>query len=382
MKNKKFYLVFLALIAVLVFSIAALCNQCGSSLQDGPGQSNISSEDEGIENADSLAVDDPQPESQSQASSSDSPEQSDDTTEEDEDAIPEDGDNSAPNIESIVFTIEGESIDATGGTVNIAMIGEFNVRIRAIDADGDDISFAVSADKGTLSEVRKLDDNNAEFFWVCPEGANTSLMEIEVLDGKGGNHIREITINTNDSIGLAEDDEEPVGETLVGIGADLRLSGYIVEDTGVYIAGDSSGIPSIFIGDTATIKQSKGFLSFNISGLTGATVLQSWLTINNIEHVGDPSSLISDFLVYAYDYGPSLEMADYRTGGTRLDRFAPDTINIEISTDALDDAVQRSIDAGNDNFQLKLAFTNENGNGQSDGYNIFMSDVILEVSYR
>ena len=126
----------------------------------------------------------------------------------------------------------------------------------------------------------------------------------------------------------------------------------------------------------------KGFLSFDVSDLAGSTVINAWFTASNTEKSGDPLTLGSDLLLYSYDYGDSLEGGDYRTGGRRITNFAADSDSLECSNEVLVEEIQERLDDSENYFQVKLSYLNENGNGDSDGLIIYLSNIVLEVSYR
>ena len=68
----------------------------------------------------------------------------------------------------------------------------------------------------------------------------------------------------------------------------------------IYSDGDIGGI-YVYIGDTDSDTYSKGYLSFDISGLHGKTVQNAEINFTDILGWGEPASLASEIVVKVYN---------------------------------------------------------------------------------
>lgn len=182
--------------------------------------------------------------------------------------------------------------------------------------------------------------------------------------------------------------EEPEDTGEVGLSTDTRsfganasITGQVNNEGEVFIAADNTGTPCIYIGDTATGKKVKGFLSFDVSSIAGQNVLGAWLNIKG-SRVGDPTSLFREMRISSTHYGNSLDGADYGVSSSTLTSFFPVSgSDFSFTNENLRNAVQNTLTADRQYFQVTLFIDSTSGNHTSDGLSISLSDVTLEVEY-
>ena len=166
-----------------------------------------------------------------------------------------------------------------------------------------------------------------------------------------------------------------------GFGANASISGQINEDEEFFIASDSSGIPYIYVGDTASRLKVQGFLSFDVSEIAGENVLNAWLNING-SRIGDPNSLLGVFSVSSTNYGNTLYGRDFGVSTSTLFSQPLSYSDFSFTNEDLKNAVQDILASDRQYFQVKLGTNNVNVNGVSDGFTFLLSNISLGVSYN
>jgi hypothetical protein len=159
------------------------------------------------------------------------------------------------------------------------------------------------------------------------------------------------------------------------------LTGQVNEDGPVFKSADSSGAPSIYVGDLASNIQVKGFISFDISELAGKNIISARLNIKGTA-VGTPAAYSGNLVIYSTNYGSSLDSADYSAPKNSIRSFRPGFVDLSFSNDQLRDYLQSVTTAGGQYAQFVLAYAGITNNGTADGRSILVQDVSLEVTYN
>ena len=175
-----------------------------------------------------------------------------------------------------------------------------------------------------------------------------------------------------------ETEEEIIGEGS-GEGAvftpdvDKNLSGYIVKDGPVITR-------VVLVGDTASNKETKGYISFDISELLNSRVVSVELKISNIVAAVDPT-FADQLNIKVYNYGNSLDISDFAVGGDLLASIPTAGLtSINISSNNLKDLMNKSITGGTGYFQLKLGLSTPSDNdGIADMFGINLDNAKLTV---
>ena len=173
-------------------------------------------------------------------------------------------------------------------------------------------------------------------------------------------------------------EEEVIGEgsgegVVFTPGVDKNLSGYIVKDGPVITR-------VVLVGDTASNKETKGYISFDISELLDSPVVSVELKISNIVAVVDPT-FADQVNIEVYDYGDSLDSGDFAVGGDLLVSIPTAGLtSINISSNNLKDLMNKSIAGGTGYFQLKLGLSTATDNdGKADMFGINLDNAKLTV---
>jgi hypothetical protein len=236
----------------------------------------------------------------------------------------------------------------------------------------DDSNGAFGKDKVQIN-LRRGDTYTLTATATNSEGTITRTLELEW--GCGG----EVAADGNE----AGDDQED-GQELRTISVPLVENNN--ETATLYNTPGSWGIneQGLFIGEWAgPDNTSMGFISFNISSLSGVKIEDAIFSMDCTEIEGDPSGF-SKFHIGTLSWGermPGIEefnspinvkVGEYPSSGDG---------NIVCQNDVLRQEIQKAVDQGKSRFQLKVYFSGSNINGQSDIRKYSKSRIILDVAY-
>ena len=249
----------------------------------------------------------------------------------------------------------------------------FNFLVIAEDEDDDELSYSVSDSNGNNMETVQLDNTAAGFGWVAPTEPGLYEIYITVSDDEGGSATATVKVTVNElAVSVAREAE---------LIADASLSGSIRQGEAVITDGKYRA------GDTNNNKQLKGYLSFDISGLRGVSVLDVRLDMPVFSIFNNPGNVSESLNIKVFDYGDSLDLGDFVVGGTHLITFNISATQREdilsVSENAiLKNTLQDAINANKTWYQLKLGLLRETNNDNSGDYIIFdSSTTLLKVSY-
>jgi hypothetical protein len=174
---------------------------------------------------------------------------------------------------------------------------------------------------------------------------------------------------------------EPV-EEVDDIFADVPLSGMIYYD---WIA--NQGDDPVFVGDTPDDLPVKAYLSFNIShisSLDDVTIKEASVSIPIEMIVDHPELGGPEIHILVFYYEEELTLDDQITGGVRVKEIATsDSLtNLDFTSSELEDELQSAVDTGLEWFQLKISPTGINENGIWDYYMIPTSSTVLHITYE
>jgi len=185
--------------------------------------------------------------------------------------------------------------------------------------------------------------------------------------------------SATDSVDLSWGYEEPepeseADETSIAVTRDV--SGYIYSDGGIR-RGDHA-----YLGDSDLDTYTKGYLSFDISGLHGKTVQDAEINFTRILGEGEPSLLASEIVVKVFNY-VRLDNSDFAVGGVQLPSIPISAASYTVSGNTLKNELQNVLDNEvRDYFQLKLGLNvATNNDGSADGVEIYYNETVLYISY-
>jgi hypothetical protein len=127
----------------------------------------------------------------------------------------------------------------------------------------------------------------------------------------------------------------------------------------------ASNIPvTILAGDTGSNDLARGFMSFDISAMSGTTINSAALDLSGCSVVHDPFGNLSGIWVGEVQFGPTLDQADYNVSGTGiqlLNAIPGGTIDVK-------SYVQARASASEPRFQIRLhpSAGSSNNDNQAD----------------
>jgi hypothetical protein len=173
------------------------------------------------------------------------------------------------------------------------IVGEnFNFFVIAEDDDDDELSYSASDSNGNNMETIKLDNTAAGFGWVAPTEPGLCELYITVSDDKGGSASAIVKVTVNEMVVSVVSESELI--------ADPALSGSIRQGQAVMIDDKYR------VGDTNNNRQLKGYISFDISGLGGISVLDVSLDMPVFSIYNNPENISDSLDIKVFDYGNSL----------------------------------------------------------------------------
>jgi hypothetical protein len=205
---------------------------------------------------------------------------------------------------------------------------EYEFTADASDPDGDSLTYSWSVSDGSIANP---DINPVK--WTMPTSAANYDITVLVDDGNGGTAERTETFEVLDipSQSLAQ----------------VSGGGSIIKD---YMAVPQS-IASV--GDFVTNKPERGYLSFDISSLSGKTVVSAEMKFNSYSENADPYSLIEKIWLEAVYWGnDDIKLADFYLQGVMLGEY--DIPTFTCSSQKLVDELNKAIDNGHAKFQVRL----------------------------
>lgn len=371
MKRNKLFLLSSIVIIIFILSTAATCNFCGATMDLGENadETDKASQIEEIPGQQRSQTD-------NESESNQQTVEEEESSESVEDVSPSEAeDNHPPVIESI--TIDGTEIS---GDSEILVSEVVLFEIYASDEDGDEIVFTANSTCGDIIELVRVNDEMAAFGWGAPDSSGFCTVTINVSDG---------TDEVSRNVEIVVYDVRTALSLHGNVYKDL--CGFIVKNEMVYPPDTSLILDgTIFVGDMHNDRESKGYISFDISDIWEAApdaevnVEFVNLAINNITSEGNPND-VGDYLVIKEEkYGTELTLDDFTFTGRHLAQFSTTGLtNLSITNETLIDALEIAINNEEQYFQIKMGLSSPtNDDAVRDGYWINLGAVVLAGGYN
>ena len=251
-----------------------------------------------------------------------------------------------------------------------------NVEEESIDEDAD-TEEVTEEDVDTEEDVNENRDADTEE--VTEEDVDTEedVNENRDADTEEDEDVEE-DIDDNEVIDDDEEVEQP--DDAEQFTADIPI---VVSECGNVIGDNAYSNSIIYPGDTGESDlEVRGFISFDISGLAGATVIESKISATAGSLFGKPFVTYGPLIVKAVYWGPgAFSPADCNLDGVELGNYSKK--NFGIQNRNLKEDLQRAIDSGSGRYQLIFYFEMNGTNGDSEADNIiyYMEDISLNITY-
>jgi hypothetical protein len=374
-------IIFLILTIILVFSTAALVDQCsifsGVRSEEDSEEEIIETkevldqkeeiEDEAVEEEpDEIMEEEEEQETSDEITDEAEQDSDEEQAEEEEDILLKDA-KEEPIIEDIVFS-------------NFLIVPSQKVEVTVIasDPDGDELDYEWEVSAGTIDDI-----NTNSIKWTAPDEEGTFTITVTVYDSdyETTNRSEDVSVQYQQMSG--EMYTEATGAKKLQ--AYESLSGIIFCDQGVY--GTPNG--ETWIGDTDINEVILTYISFigidHLNNLENVTITDaSLITGPFFNWIGHPELAGDQIFVEAADYGTTLEFEDQNFGGGRtlgtIDN--PGLFNITFTSPELINEIQMVLDDPVRHYvQLRLFPDDVNWNHSSDYYRIRYHTMYLHIEY-
>jgi hypothetical protein len=137
---------------------------------------------------------------------------------------------------------------------------------------------------------------------------------------------------------------------------------------------------TILAGDTSSDFLARGFMSFDISSLSGKSVIAATLDLSSCSPVQDPFGDLSGIWVGEVQYALPLDQSDYNISGSGIELLN----SVPGSSIDVKSYVQTRVTEGKSRFQIRLhpSSGTSNGDGQADYMTCSASGPKLSITYQ
>jgi len=442
MKKSKFYLLFALLTVMLLFSVSALCNMCGTTpatTDTVAGDTTAGKTD--VEESGGSASDETTGKTDETTDKTEETTDKSDKTEETS-ATQDTSDYKAPTIKLEIYegptysagddicyyrikaTVTGKpaptvkfSKDDSNGAwgknkvqVNIHRGETYILKATAKNSEGEDsdsmtltwgcnsnpvisditlssATFVINKTYDITASASDPDGDSLTYKWTVSSGAiNNGTANPMKWTTPGTVGDCTITVLVTDGKGGEATESKTVSvsapvEQNADIAVDTGISGYIIVKFAAY-----PGTYYTYVGDYSNDRQIKAYLSFNISAissLANVTIKEASVTMP-VHSIEQHPETMPNVHVRVFDYGPTLEIADQGSGGDFVKIFPATNpmASFDFSSPELAAKLQSAVNAASQRFQLKLSLEGINTNGIGDYYRFILGNIVLHVKYE
>jgi hypothetical protein len=147
----------------------------------------------------------------------------------------------------------------------------------------------------------------------------------------------------------------------------------------VYEVAAAQGVPStILAGDTSTNFIARGFMSFDISSLSGKTITGATLNLGSCSAMQNPYGSLGGIWVGELQYPLPLDQSDYDVAGTAIQLLNAQPGSIDVKT-----YVQGRVSESKARFQIRMQPADTSDmDGQADYLTCNAGSVTLSITYQ
>ncbi|HAJ95773.1 MAG TPA: hypothetical protein DCP02_06025 [Actinobacteria bacterium] len=188
----------------------------------------------------------------------------------------------------------------------------------------------------------------------------------------------------DEEVSDAEDGDGEDGGQVGPLSLNVDLvSGETTGIMGILSNGQPNYTNEIVIGDDLDNVTHKGFISFNITPLAGATITEAILTMSIVNSAGDLSEF-NNFYIGSMHWGERLpNTTDFNAtvSAKIIELSSSGDGNIVCSNNTLKTEIQKAIDSDWSRFQAKAYFSGSSNDNSNDWWHYKKSGVTLKVKY-
>jgi hypothetical protein len=268
---------------------------------------------------------------------------------------------------------------------------EYDLSVTATDPDKDSLTYKWTVAGGTLSA-----DNAPTVKWTTPAAPENYQVKVDIKDSKGALTSKTISVYVGSEKApettatpattpptTAPPTTAPPTTTTAPQQSTLDVPKKSGEGGYLEYGGETFAGGNVYAGDSSSNKPCVGFVSFDITVLTGKTITAARLTFTGSSVQGNPLSYCDSFWLNAADWGADpIVQSDFNLPGIAIQSFiSPD---ITCTADKLKSEIQNAVNAGKTRFQIRVHFAGPytNNNSAKDGWEYAQQSINLNVSYQ
>ena len=240
---------------------------------------------------------------------------------------------------------------------------EYEVSVEVVDLDGDALIYLWSVSGGEFDDAEV---NPAE--WDTPAEVGDYTISVSVVDGIGNTSESSIVVYVGE---MAEEPEN------------FNLPRKESEGGFIEYGGSTNTGGNIYAGDSEDNKPCSGFISFDISGLSGKTVDTASLTLTGASVSGDPLGFSDPLTLWINSLNWGAEpiiQSDFMLAGVAIANY--DSPNITCNVTKLREELQKAINDSRSRFQIRIHFGGAytDNDDEDDGWDYSQSNINLNVT--
>ena len=364
MKRKKFSIFITLLISVIVFSTAAVCNQCTlaqPAATEKVGIESTGTTATGITTAQTTAETKAGTAATTAATAATAATATTTVTVE---TIPSQTLAVQENHNPIINAF----LSPTQNT--LAANQSYDFIVQAQDPDGDILEFNWTVNPN-IGVPPAFNPKEAKMNWFPPSIPGNYTITVIATDGRGGQAAMSMIITISC---IAFEKNMPV---IISEGGSAAYQGVV--DNGSYI----------YAGDSFDNKFWRGFVSFDITGLKGGVIKDAVFSLNSRWIIGNPSFFNPLYANLLYWGARPITQSDFGVTGTVIPStnaggaYPSNEQNTQLFYRA-EQLLQNAIDAGWERFQVRIQFTGDitNNDSVADGWRFEQANAELKVSTK
>jgi len=252
--------------------------------------------------------------------------------------------------------------DMTLSSATIEINKTYDITASATDPDGDTLVYKWTVSGGAINN-----DAANPMKWTTPAAAGDCTIQVKVTDGMGGETTSSKTVNVSMPAALNMTVPKVTSE-----------GGWLEQNGTIHNSG-----ASFYAGDSDLNKGCRGYISFDITSLAGATINDAAITGTIKTKWGNPS-VLGPMWVGVVDWGTHpIVLSDFDLTGTPVQSLSTDGDgDFTCNAAALKTQLQSAITAGKSRFQVRLHMAMlSNSNNTWDGFEYNQGAVNLAVTY-
>jgi len=266
---------------------------------------------------------------------------------------------------------------------------QYEIAAIASDPDGDVLTYKWSVSGGSLE-----DDSLQTVKWNTPSKSGDYEVKVIVRDSSGADSAKTISVYVGDveapettqstpPPATTATTESPPTTTTEPQQSNFNLTKKTDEGGYLEYGGQTYPGGNVYAGDSDNNRPCMGFISFDITGLSGKTVLSAALTFSGASVHDNPLSYLDSLWINIVEWGAEpIVQSDFNLVGVAVQSFTNPSITC--SSETLKSELQKAINAGKSRFQIRVHFSGlyTDNDNRKDGWEYTQASINLNITVR